>query len=30
VVIRTLISEFVTAPAPADPAAGRDLLTARE
>jgi len=29
-VTRTLISEFVTAPAPADPAAGRDLLTARE
>jgi DNA-binding NarL/FixJ family response regulator len=29
-VTRTLISEFVTSPAPADPAAGRDLLTARE
>ncbi|MFI5892233.1 response regulator [Actinoplanes sp. NPDC051513] len=29
-VTRTLISEFVTAPAPSDPAAGRDLLTARE
>jgi DNA-binding NarL/FixJ family response regulator len=29
-VTRTLISEFVTAPPPTDPAAGRDLLTARE
>jgi DNA-binding NarL/FixJ family response regulator len=29
-VTRTLISEFVTAPPPADPAAGRDVLTARE
>ncbi|GAA0578742.1 response regulator transcription factor [Paractinoplanes ferrugineus] len=29
-VTRTLISEFVTRPAPADPAAGRDALTARE
>ncbi|MFC7279736.1 response regulator [Paractinoplanes rhizophilus] len=29
-VTRRLISEFVTAPAPADPAAGRDRLTARE
>jgi DNA-binding NarL/FixJ family response regulator len=29
-VTRTLISEFVTASPPADPAAGRDLLTARE
>jgi DNA-binding NarL/FixJ family response regulator len=29
-VTRTLISEFVTAPPPTDPAAGRDVLTARE
>jgi DNA-binding NarL/FixJ family response regulator len=29
-VTRTLISELVTGPAPADPAAGRDVLTARE
>jgi DNA-binding NarL/FixJ family response regulator len=29
-VTRTLISEFVTGPPPADPAAGRDVLTARE
>ena len=29
-VTRTLISEFVTAPPPTDPTAGRDLLTARE
>ncbi|MEU4237594.1 response regulator transcription factor [Actinoplanes sp. NPDC026619] len=29
-VTRTLISEFVTGPPPADPAAGRDALTARE
>jgi len=29
-VTRTLISEFVTAPPPVDPAAGRDVLTARE
>jgi DNA-binding NarL/FixJ family response regulator len=29
-VTRTLISEFVAGPAPADPAAGRDVLTARE
>jgi DNA-binding NarL/FixJ family response regulator len=29
-VTRTLISEFVNGPAPADPAAGRELLTARE
>jgi len=29
-VTRTLISEFVTGPAPADPVAGRDVLTARE
>jgi DNA-binding NarL/FixJ family response regulator len=29
-VTRTLISEFATGPAPADPAAGRDALTARE
>ncbi|MFF5288006.1 response regulator [Paractinoplanes globisporus] len=29
-VTRTLISEFVTAPAPSDPMAGRDLLTPRE
>ncbi|MDI6104578.1 response regulator transcription factor [Actinoplanes sp. NEAU-A12] len=29
-VTRTLISEFVTGPAPADPAVGRDVLTARE
>ncbi|WP_030435252.1 response regulator [Actinoplanes subtropicus] len=29
-VTRTLISEFVTAPQPTDPAAGRDMLTARE
>ncbi|GIH02607.1 DNA-binding response regulator [Rhizocola hellebori] len=27
---RTLISEFVAGPVPADPAAGRDVLTARE
>ena len=29
-VTRTLISEFVTAPPPTDPAAGREVLTARE
>lgn len=29
-VTRTLISEFVAGPPPADPAAGRDVLTARE
>jgi len=29
-VTRTLISEFVTGPVPADPAVGRDVLTARE
>lgn len=29
-VTRTLIGEFVAGPAPADPAAGRDVLTARE
>ena len=29
-VTRTLISEFVTAPPPVDPAAGREVLTARE
>ncbi|GID95125.1 response regulator [Amorphoplanes digitatis] len=29
-VTRTLISEFIADPAPADPAAGRDVLTARE
>src|SRR5262249_14360292 len=29
-VTRTLISEFVNGPPPADPAAGRDVLTARE
>ena len=29
-VTRTLISEFVTSPAAADPGAGRDVLTARE
>ncbi|MEO3815424.1 response regulator transcription factor [Plantactinospora sp. B24E8] len=29
-VTRTLISEFVAGPAPADPSAGRDVLTARE
>lgn len=28
--LRTLISKFVAGPAPADPAAGRDVLTARE
>jgi DNA-binding NarL/FixJ family response regulator len=29
-ITRTLISQFVTGPAPADPAAGREVLTARE
>ncbi|OKI62316.1 response regulator [Micromonospora sp. CB01531] len=29
-ITRTLISEFVAGPPPADPAAGRDVLTARE
>jgi len=29
-VTRTLISEFIAGPAPANPAAGRDVLTARE